>query len=44
MAGPAVVFTQLAYYKVNLAASYAAGLVWSKRIGDLSVLYFLGLR
>ena len=41
MAGPAVVFTQLAYYQVNLAASHAAGLVWSKRIGDLSVLYFL---
>ena len=44
MAGPAVVFTQLAYYQVNLAASHAAGLVWSKRIGDLSVLYFLGSR
>ena len=44
MAGPAVVFTQLAYYQVNLAASHAAGLVWSKRIGDLSFLYFLGSR
>ena len=44
MARLAGVVTQLAYYQVNLAASHVAGLVWSKRIGDLSVLYFLGSR
>jgi len=44
MAGLAGVVTQLVYFQVNLAASHAVGLVWSKRIGNLSVLYFLGSR
>ena len=44
MARLAGVVTQLAYYQVNLAASHADSLVRSKRIGYLSVLYFLGSR